>query len=615
MTSFVLLLAAALSAGNAEFDRTAAEGAARITARRFATELAAKGPQEARLKEAMLTDPAAHATTVCSSDKCRLLFTDAARREFDAACREIRRRLALPDDFKLEWTEADDRKVDEIFPQAFQVAREAAVAEQAKTIVATIRPTEADFESRPEKDLRALLTERVAKDQAQPVFEENKIYISRKNIDPMMKGAYETRQRQRDYLRRVRCDAISPSRLTAELTERLSDYVADRQKKEKDAARAWGVFPSVLKETVPAVVERRTLKRLIDQIEALPLVVDAASLEAEIAKDPASHIKKQASEKMFADVYRKKILTEAQAAAVKEAPPNERDEMATYLTERLSDDSVTKAIRETVNRDLMPKWKAAREVLASRQMDRLWPTLAKGTWYPSADLADETVARSDYTATVRNWRQVAALGDLATVDREKPVLEETGAQVDAQVAQAFDRARSAIAAQTKIVDLVFPGALAELNSGSTRPKHQAIVERLTELTWENWQASRVATLWPDGKTPENAADQHRDLFPSVRRKIELLAKTALADLVEPTPEKEPEEPPSEETPSDSTSEETPQEFAWTISVSKKDGRLSVKLLSGKTPVVERDVEEKRAPFDSAMRDVTDRLGRDFLKLK
>ena len=36
MTVSVLLLAAALSAGNAEFDRTAAEGAARISAARFA---------------------------------------------------------------------------------------------------------------------------------------------------------------------------------------------------------------------------------------------------------------------------------------------------------------------------------------------------------------------------------------------------------------------------------------------------------------------------------------------------------------------------------------------------------------------------------------------------
>ena len=74
MTVSVLLLAAALSAGNAEFDRTAAEGAARISAARFAAEMVRRGPDADALAKAMLDNPDACASRRAAEGYCRDLF-------------------------------------------------------------------------------------------------------------------------------------------------------------------------------------------------------------------------------------------------------------------------------------------------------------------------------------------------------------------------------------------------------------------------------------------------------------------------------------------------------------------------------------------------------------
>ncbi len=616
-----MLLAAALSAGNVEFDRTAAEGAARIAVRRQAAELAAKGPGAGVLSGAMLADPGAYATRAAAEAKCRELFAEKTRQAFEAACREIRRRLELPEDFELAFTDADRANLAKTFPKVFEAERREAVAGQAKKILSEIRPSEADFESHPEDRLRAVMTELVAEGQSAPVFEENKIYISEKIVDPMIAGARAERRRQREYLMRARCEAAAPDRLAKELEAKLNENVAAGRAKGKDPWRAWGVFPSVVKEALPAAAERRTLDRLVSRVETLPFTVDAAAVEAEIAKNPAAHVKARESERKFSDVFAKDVLKRSLDAAVQEAPPAERRELSDFLKERLTADSVNKAVERLVRREVMPKWKAAREAVAAKQIGNLWPSLANGTWYPSSSLADETAARSDYAAAVRDWRKVAGLRDLASADGGKPVLEETRGRVDAHVAQAFDRARNAIAAQNAIVEREHPAVLNELRAAGGRPKLRAIVERLTAVAEMKWRDARAATLWPDGKTPANADAQHRELFPSVRRKIELLAKAVLEELSEPSPaekkpeEKKPEEPPPEETPEASPEETPEEEFEFTVSVVRAGDRVEVKLLKGKTPVVERTLDAKMVPFGSAMKEVADRLGRDLLKLR
>ena len=135
------------------------------------------------------------------------------------------------------------------------------------------------------------------------------------------------------------------------------------------------------------------------------------------------------------------------------------------------------------------------------------------------------------------------------------------------------------------------------------PDFAAIKAMLTEVTESKWSARRMSTLWPDGKLPANADEQHAALFPSVRRKIELLAKVIVEEMKTPEPKPEEEQPQEEE------------DLAFTISVTKTGGRVEAKLLKGGTPVVERSVDAKLQPFDEAMKDISSTLGRECLQLR
>ncbi len=615
MIGSVFMLSATLSAGNAEFDRTAAEGAAQIAAARFAEELSVTGPGAGLLRDAMLADPGAYSGYDTASNSCHVVFVEKSKAAFEAECREIRKRLELPEDYPLVFAEDFYSKLDMIYPTLFDSERKEAVSKQAERIVSDIRPGEADFESQQESELKQVITELVVEGQEVPVFEENRLYISEKIVDPMIAGAYAERRRQREYLMRARCDAAAPSLLAAELTDKLIENVDERRAKEQDAVRWWGSFASVTNVAMSAAVEKRTVDRLISKTDELKFPIDAASVEAVIEKNPEAHIKARASESVFVDIYTEEVMALALSSVLGDVPDSEREELEAYLKERLDSEDVGKATQRVIRREVMPKWKAARDAVAKRQAEAIWPELVKGEWFPAAAIADEMVARSDYANALRDWRSLDELKVLADADNGRAVLEETTGRIDKEIAKAFDVARSAIAAQNAIAESEHIALLEELRSSGVKPKVDAIAEKLTDKSIEKWNASRLSTLWPDGNVPENGDEQHRELFPSVQRKIELLAKSILEELNEPLPEEPtPEEPKPEEDPVENP-EEMPEEFEFTISVSRSGDKVEVKLLKGKEAVVERLLDAKMAPFDSAMEEVSDHLGRKLLKLK
>lgn len=84
MIGCVLLLAASLSAGNAEFDRTAAEGAARISFDRFTAACARKGVDAHFLREAMLASSADFRERSAAETRCAELYSERLERTFSA---------------------------------------------------------------------------------------------------------------------------------------------------------------------------------------------------------------------------------------------------------------------------------------------------------------------------------------------------------------------------------------------------------------------------------------------------------------------------------------------------------------------------------------------------
>ena len=621
MNMIALLLAATLSAGNAEFDATARDGARGIALARVRAELREKGPAPGSLAQAMLADPAKFEKASEAEAACRGLFADAVRAQFAAKAHAIDERLGI-----IESNRAgiEFNGVEEVFNRHFSAAfaaeRKAAVETQAKTLVAATRPTEAEFDAKEDWELRELMQKRILDEQKTVVFSENRQFISERMVEPVLQDARHEQKRQAEYLMRARCDAAAPSRLAADLKSRLEENVRERRAKAADPSKAWGVFSGTFEKSVGPAVERRTLDRLEKKIDATEIDVDADALLKEIVDAPAAHVKAGESEKIFAERYSSSLLARALDGTCADAPSAERDELRAYLAERLGGEQIKKSAEAKVRKDVLPKWREARAKAAAKQADETWPTLADGTWFPAADVADDVAARSDYAKSVKEWRTLGALKSLADAPQGKPLMEEADRRADVEVAAAFDVARSAIAAQNAIVDGCHASVLEESRRRkdefwSRTPDLKAVVALLVQATEAKWDETRLATLWPDeAKRPPNAAEQHRELFPSVKRKIELLAKVILEEMNEPKPEEEekPEDPP--ETPPEPAPEEQPEVVEFAVSVRRAGDEVEVSLKQGDATVESATVPAKKDDFENAMFKVTGAMSR-LLNLK
>ena len=612
-----VFLAAALSSGNAEFDNAAREGAREIAITRAAEEVAEKGPPAGVLEKTMLAAPGKFVKEADAKRLCKEVFEREAEAAFAAKAKAIDDRLGTRADStqpRLRVKDISDRH----FEKSFAAERRSAVEKQAKGLVAATRPAESDFDKMDDAKLRAAMLERILKEQKTPVFEENRQFVSERMVDPVIADARREQKRQAEYLMRARCDAYAPSALKRDLRARLEDNVKDRRAKAEDPAKAWGVFEGTFERSVNAAVERRALARIERRIDAYEVKVDAGSVLKAMAENPSAHVKARESETIFRARYSSEMLSGAVAAACSEAPAQEREEFGAYARRRLDADRIKKAVEQRLQKDVLPKWRKARAEAAARQAAETWPGLEDGTWHPDPDLADETAARSDYSAVVRNWRRAKGMERLADATKGRSVLEEADKRADAKVAAAFDLARSAIAAQNKIVEGCHRTVLEESrrrkDSFWTRtPDLKAITGLLTQATESEWERSRLSTLWPDEEArPGNAAEQHRELFPSIRRKIELLAKVILEEMNEPRPEEEkkPEEPPPEDSSDES---EEPLELI-SISVERKSGKVEVELKRGNKTIKHASASSSKGEFRDAMRTITDALA-ELLKLQ
>ena len=621
MNMIVFILAAVLSAGNAEFDRTAAEGAARITLERAKAELKSSGPAAGTLKSAMLADPGKFARLDEAKRECRAVFDAAAEAAFAAKLEAVREQLQLGDGFKVEFSNEDKAKVASLFDVTFDRERREACAEQAAKLVSATRPTEADFDAKQDFELREEMLERIVREQKTPVFQENRLVISERMVEPVIQDARREQRRQAEYLMRARCDTFAPSKLALDLRRRLEENVAERRSGAEDAQKAWGVFDGTFKRSVDSAVERRTVERLVKKIELSEVNVEQDEIARTIAADAAAHVKAQKSEEIFSRRYCEGSLASGLDGVCADAPAGESEELRAYLSARLHDARVRKAVDSKIKKEVLPKWREVRAKVAEEQFLEIWPALGDGSWSPAAELADDIAARSDYKKAVHEWRKLAALSELADAASGRALMEEADRKADQAVAAAFDCARSAIAAQHKIVDSGHKAVLEESRRRkddfwSRTPDLEAVVKILTEATQSRWAEIRLSTLWPDeGRRPANADAQHAGLFPSVKRKIELIAKVILEEMKKPEPEEKPEEPkPPEEPPPEEPPPEIEELMEFSISVKRIGSAIEVSLEQGGNALVTETVSAGRDDFENAMFKVTKALS-ETMKLK
>lgn len=606
MNMLRLLLAVALSAGNAEFDRMAIEGAQAVALKKAEARIAASGPETGKLRKLMLEDPKEFSEALQAKETSRMLYCQLMDAELTAEKMKIDERLGLtriPETVGLSRELSASAMVR--FDAYYAAERAAACAEQAKTLAGTIRPPESAFETEDMAVLRREMTDKVAQQQKTSVFEENLKYIENAIIDPVIASAQKEIKRQREFLTRTKCEHAAPSALAQEIEANLRKNIAERQTKASDPVQVWGVFPKTLESALPVAVEKRTLERVTKNIDDVKVSVGSENILETMSADPMAHCKAADSEKVFRELFTTQILTGALARAVQEVSEGEQDEFASYVKAHAASPETVRAVEVRIRREILPKWRAARAAAAKAEAERIWPSLVDHTWYPNAELADRVVARSDYTEAVKAWRKEPALEDLAGAGGGRPLMEETMAEADRSVAEAFDLARSAIAAQNALVDEVEPEVLEEAKDRKESfwrltPDLRAVVGMLTEAVESRWATRRLKTLWGEKEHPANAEEQHAALFPSVKKRIELVARLILEKMAEPEPE--PEEKPEES-------------LKFSISVELSCEEVKVRLDQGGSTVVERRAKATMSDYRKAMKFVSERLGTDILKLK
>ncbi len=629
MTGFsAVVLAASLAAGSGEFDRAAAEGAARIAIASIKERILKTARASDDLKKAMLDEPMSAVKRSDAENLCRDIYLKASAEELAREAGIVFARLAagrrtedaFPSGLVATASVLSENDMEVIsrgpFKKAFSRAREEACKEQAEGLALEIRPSMTEADNDDDTALGISLARRIAASQSRPVFEENFKYISEKMVKPIIADARKEKKRQAEYVRRVRSDSLAPSALSADIASKLAANVADRAAKAPNPAMAWGVFPSVTNVTLRNNVERRIDRHYETLVVETPLGVTGESIAGQILSDIRAHAKPADSERIVVTTVSAKLLTDALVAAVKAAPENERAELTEHLKGRMTAKGIVKAAGGRIASDVTPLWRKARAAVVENEFGEVWPELHARTWYPPAETADEISARSDYAEALKAWRRIPALAPLAD---GRVSLEETAEKADAGVAAAFELARAAIAAQSSIVENEMPGVLRESiarkdSFWSKTPDLKEIVAMLTAATEKRWEQTKGVTLWPvAGTAPSNAEEQHAALFPSVRRKIEFIARIILEEM-----EKDPQErekPPEPKPPEPVQSEDESKEELCKITFEVKGSSVTVKAEKGGEIIAERTGKATAAGFENAVREVGAIVGRKVLLLK
>lgn len=619
-----LLLSATLSFGSQEFDSSAEAGAIDIARAKLIEDCLAAPPLSGKLRSAMEKDASGHRNRADSELKCRDLYRKEIAGYLRGKYAEISAKMKGKSSVAGISDEDIAKIADKHFAASFKAERAEAVGAQSKKIAGSIKPKETEFETKDDATLEKEMTAKVASQQTMPVFEENLKYISYTIVRPVIEDGRREMKRQREYLMRTRCEAYAPSAMEKEMRENLSKNIDSRRKSAPEGTICWGVFPSTVEKSIADAVERRVIDKVARNADDVALVVDAGTVMKVISKDPAGHYKAKDSEKIFRGVYTAQILGGALELSEKEAPAAEKKEFADYVRSRLASPALSRAVETRLKREVLPKWRKSRAEAAKAEAGRIWPSLIDRSWCPDAELADKIAARSDYAAAVSEWRRQPELKVLADAGVAGLMLEETSGEADRSVAAAFDLSRTAITAQNAIIGKVEPLVLSEAKDRKSSfwrntPDLESLVKMLTSAVESEWEKTRIDTLWGDGQLPKNAKSQHVQLFPSVKKRIELVARSIFEQMEKPKPvpeqKPEPEEPPKDPVESESTSQTPPELLEYSIVVQRSADGVSVKLEQDGRVIIERSSKANIRDYREAVKAVSDKLGHDILRLR
>ena len=595
----ILFLAVALSAGNAELEQTVREGAITLSVAQAKQSILKAAIPEGALKEAMIADVAHCVKPAEAKSVCEKVYREASKKQIAQKLERIANQLNLDESPVLVLTDEDQRALTAQFEQRFATERREACAVQASQLAMTIRPDAAEFETIDENRLKALMVDRIAACQKEPVFEENRVYIEQTIVPSILESAHKERRRQGDYLRRARTDAWSAQAIRSDLFPRLRENVMTRQSRTVPI-ECWDIFPSVTNRVIEKVIEDRQTHLLRKSVEDFVYEPDLVAWEKSAQEDRAAWRDSAAARERVQMAESARILSGAMTVAVDFAPEAERADLARELPRFLSTQALTSVVEGRLERNFQPAWREFREALREKELAKLYPALMDRTWFATPELAESVTERRDYAKIFEDWRAL----ELPNVNDDRLILQETDQAVGQKLKALFDLARVAIVEQMKLVDVVQPQIFSDVKMRHDSfwrrtPDAKAIIRQMTDAVLERWLADKSSILWTENDLPENAAEQYAELFPSVKKRIEMMA----VEILEKVEEKAEPEPQPEEQP--------PEDEDWMISLKRGDnGALAIEMKKGENAVKTWSVRSGRQ-LRKAMEQVSNLLTKEM----
>ncbi|MCQ2388121.1 MAG: hypothetical protein MJ138_00210 [Kiritimatiellae bacterium] len=412
---FFFAAAAAAFAQESAFDRTAAEGAARIVLAELAADTLTGRGVDAALFAKMLEDPGKYRTSAEAEALLRADYKLELATNYADKARQVLARLAKPhkteEAFAAEFAAASaaldaaalDESAASAYPAVYAAARTNACARQARGLVALVRPTEAEVDALDGAELKKTLTERLVANQRTPVFEENVAYVSERLAEPLIADAENQRKRQGEIVKRAHPEGWAPEVVAGNLVRHLLERVADDKARTKEGEWTYGVFPSVTNKTLEAAVEKNVLAHVAESVAGVPVTIDEELVIRAVGAAPDKAARNEDAAKTVRPQFEDELKASALADAVAEAPEREREAFRAYAAARLGHGAVKKAVQERTDRELTPVIERVRAAYArefklvddcgdrvANEMKRLIP---KGEPLPDVATLEKDLAR------------------------------------------------------------------------------------------------------------------------------------------------------------------------------------------------------------------------------
>ncbi len=410
-----------------------------------------------------------------------------------------------------------DQKMKELFPAAFDEARNQLAAEERKSqIFAVIYPTGEELEKFSDADLAKKLFQRFSDRAKRPVMEENLPYLRQTLISHVIVACRKQQETQKKLLAQLRVpQTLWAANDVEKFLRRELRTAVEREIPE--AKEHFIAFPAV-EQTLRFRAQNIAVERIRD---AMPDMLNVQKYRALLEEEPQLHATWQASEKRIAALFLPALLVKISDEL--HAPQEVKSKI------KAEDPAIQKFFSDAARK----KFQAARQDHAERQFKRVWSDF--DAWLPRLEETELFVRQGEN-----------ALPD-TIADRpasDEILFTETQEKIDAEMRQKFIAEAKRLKIQRQAVETVYRPIAEECQKlhKQQRAGETGFFQKLFGLAPDALTLDEIIKIYSE-KVETSAS---RPLFPVIRQEIEIRARailqqiqtSALPDVKEDAPEEE-----------------------------------------------------------------------------